>query len=171
MAGKTRFLIEPIKENDNYRAFIIYFTLKSNIGDVGMVLMSQIFDALGVSVAGAVALLREIYEKLLSYLRMPDGSLHKDYVNSGSVYADAIWKKVKKLPRFSGPDDRIFIELGEGATKVKKQVIIVFAIDEAHLLLEERFPDYPQFGVTMSAPLNSSQRDQQVSTQTPFQCE
>lgn len=45
MAGKTCFLLTPIKENHSLRVVVIYFPMQSSIGELGMELMYRISSA------------------------------------------------------------------------------------------------------------------------------
>jgi hypothetical protein len=154
MSGKTRFLLSPIKENDNLRVFIVYFTMHSNIGNVGMELISSISKSLGsYGVKESAEYMKMIYQKILTLLRLPDGTLNPLYSDNGGYFADFLWNHAKDLAQTEAKKGLFVVD---EKTKQKKPVVIVFAIDEAHHLLTLKFPDDPRFGLTSGTPKDSS---------------
>jgi hypothetical protein len=148
LSGKTRFLREPIKEDSDTRIMVIYFTCKSNIGEVGMQLITQIMNKLfeaGLSVTESF--LETVYRQIQAELFDTKGMLKSEYFSCGGIDADEIWNKAQKLPPYEG-DGNFYCETEHG----KKSVIVAFAIDEAHWLLEEDFYDDPKFGFNLPPP-------------------
>jgi hypothetical protein len=146
MAGKTRFLLDPIKENKNYRVLILYCTMKSNIGIVGSKFINGLYSMLRTDPLKITTnYLETFYERIIQELRDENGFLKPEYSSKGSVMIDDILSKAnlqKERP------EKFNLEIFVSKTN-KKQVIPVLAIDEAHELLTETFDDEPKYGLIM----------------------
>jgi hypothetical protein len=155
MMGKTRFLLTPIKENESLRVFIVYFTMKSNIGEVGHELLDMVLSSLATSYLKESAnFLQEIYEKILTLLRNQDGTLKEEFSDKGGYFSDDLWSKAKYLNPTPFNEGLFCPVETENGRKRGKRIVIVFAIDEAHHLFDEKFVDHQRFGLTF-APISS----------------
>ena len=131
--GKTRFLYDPIKEDDNSRSLVIYLT--NNNSDLYCLLEK----AMG-SIAQVANLLAYAYEAIIDEVVDMEGFLKKQYCVRGGVTADSILDKMEKpLPdivtNFVPKNRHLKVRSANGK---EKELFVVIAIDEAHRLLDRK---------------------------------
>ena len=153
--GKTRFLLEPIKEDEDSRSLVVYFTMCSNLDVyVGNVFLMKLLNAMEKFDLETCAIyFAYVYRKIIEVLSDDDGTLKDDFSTKGGYFADTILKKMNPPlcdePPTREVDDDPFKEIvtkAQGNTP-SKTVYVVIAIDEAHELLDFKRLNHPSLAL------------------------
>ena len=175
--GKTRFLMEGVKEDADSRCLIIYLTMNSNLKSTPALTYKFCNTLenwlLHKPLVEMSALLDYTYEAFIKVLF--DGEyLKMEYKQCGSVLADKILDMMEPLPNVVPPnfkptmkDITLKVKLDSGE---EKKVYIVFAIDEAHGLLKRSRKDAPDLQVEKKTkPQHAKERLVETGGQQPLE--
>ena len=143
-SGKTRFLLEQIKEDHDERSLVIYLTMKSKREEGGMTSkgMNMLRSAMkDLDLYKSSQYFIYFYKSLVNEVVDEQGYLKAEYSNWGGYHADCILKNLASPFDFNGderPARKLFFKPHDDPTAPTKRLHVVLAIDEAHLLLKEK---------------------------------
>ena len=148
-SGKTRFLLEQIKEDQDERSIVIYFTMKSKReeGKVSSkyldLLLSTMRDR---DLDNCAVLFKCFYMTLVNEVVDEQGYLKAKYSKWGGYHADCIIDNMATPFNFYDraaaacydPARKLFLKPHDDPTAPTKQLHVVIVIDEAHHLLKQK---------------------------------
>ena len=143
--GKTRFLLDSIKEDADSRSFVIYTSMQLNINGVNGTnqFLNKLLYKCHEGFFEFAIFLNYAYYSFIEELVDKEGYLKKEYSGMGGIKADSILAKLDKpLPdivtEFIGKK-RVLKARSENG--IEKRLLVVFVIDEAHHLLDYKRSD------------------------------
>ena len=148
--GKTRFLLDPVKEDADCRSFVIYLTMQSGFdGSYWFRIMLLGWLEKCSTLYKITDLLNNAYNAFIDVLVEKEGDkeyLKQVYCKKGSIMVDELLDKLDKplsdnnLEHERGGSRPLIVRSEDGK---EKELIVVFAIDEAQILLERERTDTP----------------------------
>ena len=145
--GKTRFLLEQIKEDQEERSFVIYFTMKSKgeegrVTSKGMDMLLRTMDNLNLYKSSIYFI--DFYKSLVNEIVDEQGYLKAEYSKWGGYHADCILKNMATPFEFNErsvdqcPIRELCFKPHDDPTAPTKRLHVVLVIDEAHHLLKQK---------------------------------
>ena len=150
-SGKTRFLLDPIKQDEHARCMIIYFSCQLNeIIDVSdesfKFLKNYVFNI--KDIVGIPRRLLAMYCHIVRSITGADNQLKKEYRELGSLKFEKAFDFQRCIDAINNYDDSMLEadrKIIESLHCSSKPVYVVLALDEAHNMLKENILDSKDF--------------------------